>query len=278
MTFPPNYHDPFAAVPPKAVAPPEVVAAIEEQCGMPIEEAVEKYGGQPVLCPDGTYVAFAHPPGCGREHFAAVAEVYRKLLDERWGQQERARRVTETRTALRLDGLMTEAEAADKLGCSIKQPRKHKPKTPKRVPSPDTITATTPLRLDIAAQIAFPDGSVGVSGLRREIERSNLRAEMIAGKMFTTLANIDDMRKKCAVPTKARESNSENHGGRENPTDGSSSTAMPADVASSARQAHLRQTAQRLRASGQTPKKPSPTISDESTSRNSAAVIRLKSE
>jgi hypothetical protein len=278
MTQSSLYHDPFAGVPPEQViAPPEVVAAIEEQCSMPFAEAVEKYGGKPVLCPDGTYVAFAHPPGCGREHFAAVAEVYRKLL-ERWGQQERARRVTETRTALRLDGLMTEAEAADKLGCSIKRPRKHKPKTPKRVPSPDTITATTPLRLDIAAQIAFPDGSVGVSGLRREIERGNLRAEMIAGKMFTTLANIDDMRKKCAVPTKAPESSSENHGGRENPTDGSSSTAMPADVASSARQAHLRQTAQRLRASGQTPKKPSPTISDESTSRNSAAVIRLKSE
>jgi hypothetical protein len=173
---------------------------------------------------------------------------------------------------------MTEAEAAAKFGCSIKQPQKHKAKTPKRVPSPDTITPTTPLRLDIAAQIAFPDGSIGVSGLRREIERGNLRVEQIAGKTFTTLANIEDMRKKCAIPTKGRESSSENHGGRENPTDGSSSTAMPADVASSARQAHLRQVAQGLRNSGRTPKKPSPTTSDESTSRNSAAVIRLKSE
>jgi len=238
-----------------------------------------------LLCHDPFNVNILLPPGpgYGRGRIAAILEACtgRSLLRPnapRAVQQDHARRVTETRTALRLDGLMTEAEAADKLGCSIKQPRKHKPKTPKRVPSPDTITATTPLRLDIAAQIAFPDGSVGVSGLRREIERGNLRAEMIAGKMFTTLANIDDMRKKCAVPTKAPESSSENHGGRENPTDGSSSTAMPADVASSARQAHLRQTAQRLRASGQTPKKPSPTISDESTSRNSAAVIRLKSE
>src|SRR5262249_41640245 len=83
----------------------------------------------------------------------------------------------------------------------------------------------------ITAQIAFPDGSIGVSGLRREIERGNLRVEQIAGKTFTTLANIEDMRKKCAIPTKGRESSSENHGGRENPTDGSSSTAMPADVA-----------------------------------------------
>ena len=176
------------------------------------------------------------------------------------------------------DGLLTPAEAAAKLGCFIKQPQKHKAKTPKRVPSPDTITPTTPLRLDITAQIAFPDGSIGVSGLRREIERGNLRVEQIAGKTFTTLANIEDMRKKCAIPTKGRDSSSENHGGRESPTDGSSSTAMPADVASSARQAHLRQVAQGLRNSGPTPKKPSPTISDESTSRSSAAVIRLKSE
>jgi len=176
------------------------------------------------------------------------------------------------------EGLKTAGRAAAKLGCSIKQPQKHKAETPKRVPSPDTITTTTPLRLDIAAQIAFPDGSIGVSGLRREIERGNLRVEQIAGKTFTTLANIEDMRKKCAIPTKGRESSSENHGGRENPTDGSSSTAMPAAVASSARQAHLRQVAQGLRNSGRTPKKPSPTTSDESTSRNSAAVIRLKSE
>jgi hypothetical protein len=158
------------------------------------------------------------------------------------------------------------------------RPRQDKPKTSKRVPSSDTITPTTPLRLDIAAQVAFPDGSVSVSSLRREIGRGNLRAEMIAGKTFTTLANIDDMRQRCAVPTKAPDSSSETQGGQESPTDGLSSTAMPADAASSARQAHLRQIAQGLRNSGRTPKKPSPTTSDENTSRNSAAVIRLKSE
>jgi len=234
-------------------------------------------------------------PGYGRGRIAAILEACtgRSLLRPdapRAVQQDHARKVAEARAALRLDstparpriappdGLMTEAKAAAKLGYFIEQPQKHRAKTPKRVPSPDTITPTTPLRLDIAAQIAFPDGSIGVSGLRREIERGNLRVEQIAGKTFTTLANIEDMRKKCAIPTKGRESSSENHGGRENPTDGSSSTAMPAAVASSARQAHLRQVAQGLRNSGRTPKKPSPTTSDESTSRNSAAVIRLKSE
>ena len=90
MTFPPNYHDPFAAG-----IPPEV-AAIEEYCGMPIEEAAEKYCGPPVLCPGGHYVAFAHPPGCGREHFRAVAEVYRLMF-------ERQARARNARAALRLD-------------------------------------------------------------------------------------------------------------------------------------------------------------------------------
>jgi hypothetical protein len=58
----------------------------------------------------------------------------------------------------------------------------------------------------------------------------------------------------------------------------SSSIAMPPAVASNARQAHLRQIAQRLRASGRKPNKPSPTTSGKSTGRNSATVIPIKSE
>jgi hypothetical protein len=52
------------------------------------------------------------------------------------------------------------------------------------IPSPDTITATTPLRLDIAAKVAFPGGGVGASGLRREGRRGRLIIERIAGKDF----------------------------------------------------------------------------------------------
>ena len=122
---------PSMPVDPTANIPPDVVAAIEEQCGLPFLEAVEKYGGRPILCDDGSYFAFANPPGCGREHFAAVAEVYRLLLNRR---QARARTVTDARAALRLDatpvkptrkprtvrvcppdGLHTPAEAARKL-------------------------------------------------------------------------------------------------------------------------------------------------------------------
>src|SRR3954454_13392634 len=65
------------------------------------------------------------------------------------------------------------------------------------------VGANTPLRLSIAAKLAFPDGSMTVSGLRREAARGRLRIERIAGKDFTTLNNIDVMRELCRVPAKA---------------------------------------------------------------------------
>ncbi len=36
-------------------------------------------------------------------------------------------------------------------------------------PSPDQVTPDTPLRLGVAAAIAFPDGSMTAAGLRREL-------------------------------------------------------------------------------------------------------------
>lgn len=47
------------------------------------------------------------------------------------------------------------------------------------------------------AHIAFPDGSMGESGLKREAARGNLATETIAGKTYTTLNDIKDMRVKC---------------------------------------------------------------------------------
>jgi hypothetical protein len=67
------------------------------------------------------------------------------------------------------------------------------------IPSLETITPTTPLRLDIAARLAFPDSSMDVSGLRGEINKGNLGAEKIAGKLYVTLAGIAEMRQRCAV-------------------------------------------------------------------------------
>jgi hypothetical protein len=67
-----------------------------------------------------------------------------------------------------------------------------------------------PLRLATAASLAFPDGSMTAAGLRREAKRGRLVIERIAGKDFTTLANIDCMRELCRVP--ARELDSTNGG------------------------------------------------------------------
>ena len=65
-------------------------------------------------------------------------------------------------------------------------------------PGPDA-----PLRLDDAVRLAFPFGGITVSGLRREAARGRLLVEMIAGKQFTTLRNIERMRELCRGPQKA---------------------------------------------------------------------------
>ena len=70
------------------------------------------------------------------------------------------------------------------------------------VPARGEISLTTPLRLHIAAALAFPDGSMTASGLRRESARGRLVVERIAGKDYTTLANIARMRELCRVEAK----------------------------------------------------------------------------
>jgi hypothetical protein len=70
------------------------------------------------------------------------------------------------------------------------------------IPPPEKITPDTPLRLGVAAALAFPDGSVTASGLRREAKRGRLVIERVAGKDYTTLANIERMRELCRVQAK----------------------------------------------------------------------------
>jgi hypothetical protein len=54
----------------------------------------------------------------------------------------------------------------------------------------------------VAAALAFPDGSLTASSLRREAARGRLVVERIAGKDYTTLANIERMRELCRVEAK----------------------------------------------------------------------------
>lgn len=76
-------------------------------------------------------------------------------------------------------------------------------KTP-RVNFRTGIDPSAPLRLQTAAKVAFPDGSMSASGLRREAARGRLVIERIAGKDFTTLANIQKMRELCRVEAKGQ--------------------------------------------------------------------------
>src|SRR3979411_2311256 len=71
-----------------------------------------------------------------------------------------------------------------------------------RLPLPEQVKPNTPLRLSVVAALAFPDGSMTASGLRRERARGRLLIERIAGKDYTTLANIERMRELCRVEAK----------------------------------------------------------------------------
>jgi hypothetical protein len=125
------------------------------------------------------------------------------------------------------------------------------------------IGPDTPLRLDVAARIAFPGGGMTASGLRREAARGRLTIELIAGKHFTTLAAIAAMREKCRAQPAHPDSTCESAATA--PTSGSSS--MPDNRPA---QAHLRTIAERL-------KRPSKNTSDASTNQTSATVIPLGS-
>src|SRR6516165_9350072 len=75
-----------------------------------------------------------------------------------------------------------------------------------KYPLREDISDDQPLRLAVAAALAFPDGSMSASGLRREAARGRLAIERIAGKDYCTLAAISEMRAKCRVNPKGLDS------------------------------------------------------------------------
>lgn len=127
---------------------------------------------------------------------------------------------------------------------------------------PDGIGPDTPLRLKIAASIAYPDGSIGESGLRREIARGNLECERVAGKQYVTLAGIERMRAKCRVDQKDPASTSANAPAAMTSTSFSTEKTRSALAAAQAIAEGL--------------KRPSKLISPESTSPIGRTVIPLR--
>jgi hypothetical protein len=71
------------------------------------------------------------------------------------------------------------------------------------LPDPAAVRPDTPLLLDVAAALAFPDRSMTGSRLRREIARGRLEGWKAGGKIYTTLAAIEAMWDRCRLPSEA---------------------------------------------------------------------------
>jgi hypothetical protein len=123
------------------------------------------------------------------------ADTIRRLHQERPDILKRA-----TRTSARLweNAVASPVELQAELPAEPKKPRRQ------HIPAPE-VGPQTPLRLDVAARLAFPDGSMTASGLRREGRRGHLMIERIAGKDFTTIQHIEAMRLKCRDQQKAQD-------------------------------------------------------------------------
>jgi hypothetical protein len=80
---------------------------------------------------------------------------------------------------------------------------KPKPRKP-TISIPENVTPSDLLRLKIAAQLGFPDGSVSAEALRREASAGHLNVYRVAGKLYTTLADIERMKDTCRVQAKGR--------------------------------------------------------------------------
>src|SRR6202049_756497 len=86
-----------------------------------------------------------------------------------------------------------------------------------RLPPQENVAEDTPLRLNVAAALAYPDGSMTASGLRREAARGRLIIERTAGKDYTTLGAIRQMRDLCRLEARGRDCGSGEHAVTEKP-------------------------------------------------------------
>jgi hypothetical protein len=141
----------------------------------------------------------------------------------------------------------------------------------KPLPPLDSIKPDTALRLYAAAALAFPDGSLTESSLRKAATDGDLVYEILRGKYFTTLADVEEWRAACRVEGRGRTSGSARKG--ETPTARSASArsgSSETDGGRSAR-ARLQKIAKGLsgRSASTLPASTSPTAG--------ANVIRLKS-
>jgi hypothetical protein len=85
------------------------------------------------------------------------------------------------------------------------------PKHPRPLPDRSEIDDDTPLHLETAARLAFPDGVVSGLALRNAAARGDLEYERLGGRIVTTLRWIREWRERNRHPARPR---------RETPTPG----------------------------------------------------------
>ncbi len=96
------------------------------------------------------------------------------------------------------------------------------------MPDSATVGPDTPLRLDVAAAVGFPDGSMTARGLRREIARGRLAFARVAGKDYTTLNDLNEMVKLCRRERKDQDCGHD----RQDETNGDASLTPPSGSSS----------------------------------------------
>ena len=83
-----------------------------------------------------------------------------------------------------------------------------------RLPDREAITPNTPLHLETAAALAFPDGSISALALRNAAARGELEHMRIGGRILTKLAWIEEFTERCRQKPRGRA-----YGGAEEPRD-----------------------------------------------------------
>ena len=131
-------------------------------------------------------------------------------------------------------------------------------------------TANDPLRLEVAAAVAYPDGSMTVSGLRKERDAGRLVVERTAGKEYTTLANIERIRELCRVTPKDRASIS-------NPPEHPEKGSPPSPPSGSSADGSVKRSTGAGKSETAKARKPSPTTSTRGRRRASTSVTQLPS-
>jgi len=129
-----------------------------------------------------------HPPLPDRSEAITAARVERAVefmtyVVKKYGQQY----------APILDSLRHDLDAMRE---GESHPRGGRSKRASILPDRSEITDDTPLRLDTAARLAFPDGVVSGNALRNAASRGDLEHERLAGRVITTLRWVREWRER----------------------------------------------------------------------------------